>query len=128
MIKDFDNWNNNKKKISNKDSLPQFSEREVWWCSLGVNVGYEEDGKGKDYLRPVLIVRKFNKGIFYGVPITSKSKNDKFHAPVNSGEIVGSVILSQMRLVDAKRLSHFFGKITEIELGEIKKKLKSLIS
>jgi len=127
MQKDFDKWNEIKKEINDRKILPQFSEREVWWCVLGTNIGYEEDGKGEDYLRPVLIVRKFNKSIFYGLPITSKLKTDKFHASIKSGEICGSVILSQMRLVDAKRLSYLFGKITETEFNEIKKKLKDLI-
>jgi len=128
MEKDFDKWNNIKKETHTKQSLPLFSEREVWWCQLGVNIGSEEDGKGINYLRPVLIVRKFNKNIFYGLPITSKIKNDMFHIVINSGEIQGSVILSQMRLIDAKRLSHLFSKITNNELNDIKKKLKNLIS
>ncbi len=128
MEKNFDNWNIIKKETHAKQLLPLFSEREVWWCQLGVNIGSEEDGKGVNYLRPVLILRKFNKNIFYGLPITSKNKEDIFHASINSGEIQGSVILSQMRLIDAKRLSHLFSKITNKELNEIKKKLKDLIS
>lgn len=128
MAKDFDNWNKIKKETHIKKTLPLFAEREVWWCQLGVNVGSEEDGKGINYLRPVLVLRKFNKNIFYGLPITSKNKKDIFHADINSGEILGSVILSQMRLIDAKRLSHLFSKITDDELEYIKKKLKELIS
>jgi len=25
--------------------VPRFSEREIWWCSVGVNVGHEADSK-----------------------------------------------------------------------------------
>lgn len=128
MEKDFDTWNNIKKETHSKNIAPLFSEREVWWCSLGVNIGSEEDGKGKNYLRPVLVLRKFNKNIFYGLPITSKIKDDLFHISINSGDIKGSLILSQMRLIDAKRLSHLMGKVTGYELKEIKKKLKILFS
>jgi mRNA interferase MazF len=126
MKKDFDSWNKIKKHRQDKNDLPLFSEREVWWCALGVNVGSEEDGKGKNYLRPVLILRKFNRSIFYGLPITSKSKEDTFHIPIDSGNIKGSIILSQMRLIDARRLSHRMAKITGNELAEVKKKLKGL--
>lgn len=126
MEKDFDNWNKVKKETQNNVMPPMFSECELWWCALGINIGSEEDGKGKDYLRPVLIFRKFNKNIFYGLPITSKIKDDQFHVFINSGEIKGSAILSQMRLIDSKRLSHLAGKITSNELSGIKKKLKSL--
>lgn len=128
MEKDFDKWNIRKKETHAKQSVPLFSEREIWWCALGVNIGFEEDGKGLNYLRPVLIVRKFNKNIFYGLPITSKKKEDIFHAIIDSGEVKGSVILSQMKLIDSKRLSHLFSKITDKELNEVKKKLKELIS
>ena len=126
MQKDFDAWNNIKEGTHEKGISPLFSEREIWWCFLGVNVGSEEDGKGKDYLRPILIIRKFNKSIFYGLPITSKIKDDQFHISINSGDVKGSIILSQMRLIDAKRLSYIMGKITENESKEIKKKLKNL--
>ncbi len=124
--KNFDAWNRMKKATHNKDVPPLFSEREIWWCALGINIGSEEDGKGENYLRPVLILRKFNKSIFYGLPITSKIKDDEFHLSINSGDIRGSIILSQMRLIDSKRLSHLAGKITGDELKEVKKKLKSL--
>ncbi|MEK7116539.1 MAG: type II toxin-antitoxin system PemK/MazF family toxin [Patescibacteria group bacterium] len=126
MEKDFDKWNKIKKETQNKDIIPLFSECEVWWCSLGVNIGSEEDGKGENYLRPVLILRKFNKSVFYGLPITSKPKDDQFHISINTGDISGSLILSQMRLIDAKRLSHLAVKITTNELKEIRKKLKEL--
>ena len=125
-MKDFDNWNKIKKDTDDKKVLPLFSEREIWWCALGINIGSEEDGKGKNYLRPVLILRKFNRSIFYGLPITSKDKNDIFHISINSGKIKGSLILSQMRLIDAKRLSYLLGKITETEMVDVKKKLKDL--
>ncbi len=127
MEKDFDNWNKLKKDINSLQKVPQFVEREIWWCSLGVNVGHEEDGKGDDSLRPVLIYRKFNKNIFYALPITSKEKNNIFHCNIDSGEIKGSVILSQMKLTDARRLSHLAGKLTEKEFNEVKEKLKALL-
>ena len=55
MEKDFDTWNENKKKIHAKMSAVFYHEREVWWCALGVNVGYEQDGSGPEYYRPVLV-------------------------------------------------------------------------
>lgn len=127
MYKDFDQWNKIKKDINSSQKVPQFTEREIWWCALGVNVGSEEDGKGKDALRPVLVYRKFNKYIFYALPITSKQKENIFHSNIDAGEIKGSVILSQMKLIDAKRLSHLAGKFTQKEFNEIKEKLKRLI-
>jgi len=45
-IKDFDAWNVKKKLTDTKmSSAPFFKERDIWWMSIGLNVGYEEDGK-----------------------------------------------------------------------------------
>jgi hypothetical protein len=57
--KDFDGWNNVKKKVDthNTSSL-YFKEREIWWASTGVNIGSESDGKNELFERPVLILKK----------------------------------------------------------------------
>jgi hypothetical protein len=40
--KDFDGWNETKKRTDLRRGEPFHHEREVWWCTLGVNVGSEE--------------------------------------------------------------------------------------
>jgi len=45
-----------------------FYEREVWWCITGVNVGVEIAGKHELFLRPVVVIRKFNKHMALIVP------------------------------------------------------------
>ena len=47
-IKDFDKWNNSKKLINENNRQVFGYPREVWWCSLGVNVGSEIDGKNEE--------------------------------------------------------------------------------
>jgi mRNA interferase MazF len=57
-----------------------FQEREVWWCNIGVNIGDEEDGKSEFFSRPVLIIHKFNKKVFWGIPLTAQVKdNPNYH-------------------------------------------------
>ena len=41
MKKDFDKWNVNKKSINNRRDCPFYHERDIRWCNLGVNVGFE---------------------------------------------------------------------------------------
>ena len=48
MKKDFDDWNKNKKVINDDNENKLYHTRELWWCSLGLNVGSEQDGTGKD--------------------------------------------------------------------------------
>lgn len=51
MLKDVDGWNGKKKKVHNRADTPFFHTREIWWCALGVNVGFEQDGAGGELLR-----------------------------------------------------------------------------
>ena len=74
MPKDFDGWNTNKKHLDKIDQPVFFREREIWWCSIGINVGHEQDGRGSDYRRPVLVLRKFNRWLFIGVPLSLQIK------------------------------------------------------
>src|SRR3989338_4529231 len=78
-MKDFSEWHNIKHKIENFQVEKLFHDREIWWCSLGSNIGFEQDGKNAKYERPILIFRKFSKGMFWGLPLTSKEKDDIFH-------------------------------------------------
>ena len=122
MQKDFQEWHKKKENIDYGKKRVFFHEREVWWCSLGVNVGYEQDGKGERFARPVLIFKKFNKEIFWGVPITMASKTGKFYSPINLGDSKKRcAIISQIRLLDCKRLLDKVGFINEDNYIEIQK-------
>jgi len=95
-----------------------FKERDIWWTSIGVNVGFEEDGKNSNYVRPVLVVKKFNRDIFLGVPMSLQLKDNKYYVKVTvKGEVV-SVLTSQIRVFSAKR---FWNKIVELDEGDFAK-------
>ena len=63
MQKDFPGWHRQKEQLHAQHQTPTFQEREIWWCSVGVNIGHEMDGKNQFYNRPVLIVRTFNRDV-----------------------------------------------------------------
>jgi mRNA interferase MazF len=124
--KNFDKWNEKKKIIDQKEISEHtfFNEREIWWGSLGVNIGYEQDGKNEDFERPLLIVKKFNRSIVWVLPLTTIAKDNKFHYKLKSS---GSfVILSQIRLVSTKRFLRLVETINENEFEEIIGKIKGL--
>jgi mRNA interferase MazF len=127
MNKDFKKWHNKKDNIDKIEKRPFFHEREIWFCHLGLNIGFEQDGKGGDFLRPILIIRKFNNEIFWAVPLTRTSKKSLyyFHFILNDKESVA--ILSQIKLIDARRLSHKIGEVREVEFGQLKDKIKALL-
>lgn len=129
MNKDYKTWTPIKKVLHNQDGArPGFHEREIWYCYLGENVGFEQDGKGEYFLRPIVVIRKFNNEIFWAIPLTSVIKKSPFYFTITQSDIKkSSAILSQIRLMDAKRLSHTIGEVDQEEFEELKKKLKDLI-
>ncbi len=128
MYKDFDNWNNIKKVIHTQKNIIKFQQRHIIFMKMGVNVGYEQDGKGEDFLRPVLVYKKFNNRVFLGIPLTSKSKNDKFHFKFEYKKGKNSyAILSQVRLFDIKRAKYYDGKISKSYFKKLQEKLINLI-
>ena len=104
-MKNFDDWNQKKKNLDGLAYGPFCKEGEVWFTSIGLNIGDEEDGKNMEFERPVLVLRKFNKNIFVGVPLSSVAKpNNKYYVTIRMNGKEASVIISQVRLYSAKRL------------------------
>jgi mRNA-degrading endonuclease toxin of MazEF toxin-antitoxin module len=132
--KDYQIWTPIKKTVNNI-SEPRlfFHEREIWYCHLGENIGFEQDGRGDQFLRPVVIIRKFNNEIFWGVPLTRTQKDLPFYfafmLQTDTGVPVekSTAVLSQVRLIDAKRLRRMIGYISEKDFILLKKKLKALL-
>jgi mRNA interferase MazF len=125
--KDFDNWSIRKRKVHGIDLRPMFKERDVWWCSLGVNIGDEQDGKGENFTRPVLVFKKFNRNIFLGIPLSTQLKENIFYHRVNFKGIEQSLLISQIRLIDAKRLRDKMGGMPSSEMQNLKEKFRKLI-
>ncbi len=129
MKKDFQKWHNEKKEINTSSNRLFFHEREVWWCSIGVNIGYEQDGKGNNFSRPVLVFKKFNNEVFWALPITTKIKSGKYYEEINLNDNQKRVvIISQLRLVDAKRLISKVETISKDNYEKIQKMVMNLCS
>ncbi len=78
-----------------------FKERDIWWTSIGVNVGFEEDGKHEKFIRPVLVLKKFNRMLFLGVPMSTKFKDNKYYFKVTVKGKNVSILISQIRVFSA---------------------------
>src|SRR3989338_4554790 len=127
MEKDFQKWHKAKKELDKNLSRLFFHEREVWWCSIGLNIGFEQDGRGEYFARPILIFKKFNNEVFWAIPLSTKIKKSKFYVPIELGDdIPRVVIVSQLRLVDAKRLIDKIGTISTDNYALIQKAIINL--
>lgn len=128
MQKYFDDWNIEKKSLEKTDeAIIPFHEREIWWCSIGINLGDEQDGKNSLFERPVLVVKKFNKRIAWVLPLSTKEKDGIYYHLLEYDGRKSTVLLSQLRLLSAKRFRRFIGKIPDPQFFSIKGKLLSLL-
>ncbi|MDP3880571.1 MAG: type II toxin-antitoxin system PemK/MazF family toxin [bacterium] len=126
--KNFDRWNKTKKDLHTGKERLFFHVREVWFAHLGVNVGFEQDGSGEEFLRPVVILRKFNNEVCWILPLTRTDKKGPYYFRVSVGDKNSSVILSQIRLLDVKRLKYKIGHVEKKRFLKLKKSLKDLLS
>jgi len=127
MNKDFDKWNKVKKEVDSKseDGRLFFTDGDIWWVHLGLNVGFESNGKDKEFIRPVIVLKKHNKYSFLALPLTTASKINKYRISV--GVIDGKSAfanLSQIRNLDSKRLINKIGHLDVKVMREIKEKTR----
>ena len=124
MEKDFDEWNKLKKNIDVRNPI-YVSEREIWFCPVGLNVGSEQSGKHKLFERPVLVIKTVTSNTFIGAPLTSNKKNGSWYVEIQSTS--SSAIISQIKLFDTRRLARKIGVVSIEEFKIIKNKLKDFI-
>ena len=127
---EFDSWNEIKKRVNKTESPPDRfpKEGEVWLSALGKNVGYEQNGSGENFARPVLIVKKFNNQMFWTVALSTKQKSfDFYHNFTDPNNNKVSAILAQLKLLSVKRLDRKLYDLPTEQLQEIKDKLKKFL-
>jgi mRNA interferase MazF len=130
MEKDFDRWNKIKKHIEN-NKVPNdlfINVGEVWMMNMGLNIGHEQNGGGKDFSRPGLIIKKFNRNMFLILPLSTKQKSLDFYFNFKDPfDREVAVILAQIKLCSVKRLRRKLYEVTHENLQNITLKLKDLL-
>jgi mRNA-degrading endonuclease toxin of MazEF toxin-antitoxin module len=126
MEKDFIRWHSLKEKLHKRQDYPHFNEREIWWCSVGANVGHEQDGKGLRFTRPVLIFRKFSRYTFWGLPLTTQLKKGSYYCRIMTDEGERDLMLSQVRLWSSQRLTMRMGRIGEEQFDKVRQAFRCL--
>ena len=128
MQKDFDAWNKSKKDIHTRNENKLYHARQVWWCSLGVNVGFEQDGTGAEYERPILILKGLSRNTCLIIPLTTSPEKHKMRIPVGKIEDRdASALLSQIRVIDTKRLINRVCFLEKEVFETIRKAVKAIL-
>lgn len=136
MEKDFEKWNDEKVKLDNLDYDNFFvSSRDIYFIKMWLNIWFEQNWK-KDFLRPVLVLKKV-WNLFFTVALTSKWKDKsnfyyKFKSATfneSNKKYEGSsyCILSQVKVIDKKRFTEKMWYIWKEEFVELKERLKKFL-
>jgi mRNA interferase MazF len=124
--KDFTDWHILKTKLQKSDKRLFFQERDIWLCSIGLNLGHEEDGKQERFLRPVIVFRKFTADLFWGIPLTTKIKLGSYYYQLNVNGKNTSAMIFQMRILDRTRILRKIWTLPASQFKEIKDLAKQL--
>ena len=107
----YDTWNLKKKELTSVERNILFKEGEIWWCSLGLNIGTEVYGKGMCFERPILILKKLTSINCIVLPITSRQKNGNWFMEIKILNQYRWIMLHQIRNESSQR---FQRKITTL--------------
>lgn len=126
-MKDFNHWNKKKIQIDGFVEFQHPKEGEVWWCSIGVNIGSEVYGKGADYTRPVLVINAEGSESFIGIPLTSNIKSRKYACIIKTDDgVLHTALIYQIRSFDKRRLTERKHILSKEEYSKVKKYFNKL--
>jgi mRNA interferase MazF len=129
----FDKWNESKKNTESNIRKVGIKPRELFWVKIGQNIGSEEYGKGANFTRPVIIIRKLTHDLFLGIPTTTSIKNnDYFHSfefnHKSKGKVTTTAMILQVKVFSTKRLMNRIGMVDKENFKMIQEKIKRLVS
>ncbi|MFH1178411.1 MAG: hypothetical protein V1711_01665 [bacterium] len=130
MEKNFDEWNKEKKRLDSteSDTRPFPKEQWVWVCSIGINIGREQNGTSDEFGCPALVVKKFNNQMYWIVPLSSKQKLFDFY--YNFTDPIGnpvSLVSSQLKLVSIKRFKREMYRLSDIDFENLLSQLRGFL-
>ena len=126
-MKDFLKWIELKRALdAMSHDAPYVSEGDMWWASIGENVGSEIGGKNNLFSRPVIILKKFAHGFYFVIPTSTKIKDGTWYVNFKHQSKDMIACLHQARAIDHRRLSSKLGTLDSEDFVRIKNGFHSL--
>lgn len=132
-MKQFDEWNEVKKDVDNhKNKKVGFKTRDIFYMNMGENIGFEQNGKGENFVRPIVVFKVFNRDMFFAIPLSSQLKEGKFYYAFEFEKRDGSLskniaLLSQMKIFSSKRLLNKIGTMNKNDFENMKESFICLL-
>ena len=127
MNKRFNEWINLKSSLDKQSNRPPLvSKGDIWWISVGENVGSEISGKDTLFSRPAIILKKLAHGFYFIIPTTTKPRKGTWYVDFKHQSIDMVACLHQARAIDYRRLSSKLGTLDDEDFARIKKGFQEL--
>lgn len=131
MEENFDKWNQVKKNVQEDEKTRLFKQRDIFFITMGQNIGFEQNGKGENFVRPIVILKKITNQMFIGIPLSSQLKDGdwffKFEFNIKDKISLNIAILPQIRMFSSKRLLNKIGVMKIKDFEKMKDKIKKFI-
>lgn len=126
-VKRFLEWIGLKEKIHrSKQKVPYVSEGQIWWASLGENIGAEINGKSKDFTRPIIIFKKLTHSFYLGIPVSTQVKTGTWYVLFKQFGRKMVACLQQIRVIDYRRLHRKLGELDGKDFENIREGFRNL--
>ena len=125
--KDFNGWIKLKEKLHNLGNPIDIHEGDIWWCAVGENIQTEINGKSNRFSRPVLVVKKFSRFSFWGVPLTTKEHNGSWYVSFKFQNRIEIASIHQMRNMDVSRLYDKIGQVPNSDLELVRNRIVEIL-
>ena len=114
-------WIGLKEKLhQGTQSPPLVTAGDIWWASVGQNVGSEINGKSRLFSRPVIIFKKLAHGFYFVIPTTTKPKIGSWYVPFRQADRGMIASLHQARAIDHRRLSTKLGQLDDSDFERVR--------
>ncbi len=121
MNKRFAEWIDLKERLHSKDTQPpHVNEGDIWWTSVGENIGFEINGKSRLLTRPVVIFKKLTHGFYLVIPTTSQERNGTWYVSFPHSSLIKTACLHQVRTIDYRRLHSRLGRLDEVDFRRLR--------
>lgn len=128
-LKQFATWIGLKECLHNKNHTPPYvSEGDIWWASLGENIGSEINGKSALFSRPVIIHRKLAHGFYFVIPTTTQQRQGSWYVPFRQKGKLMIACLHQSRAIDHRRLSSKLGELDAADFAKVQTGFRNIFT
>ena len=131
-MQEFNEWNKVKIRVSNVKKVRLFKERDIFYINMGKNIGHEQNGKGHNFVRPIVIVKKISNEMLLAIPLSTQIKEGSWFFRfdfIKKDTISENIaILPQIRMYSTKRLLNKIGVMKKDDFIRLKKELVDFIS